>query len=62
MVTTLFAKIAMLFKQLQTTQLQGSQAWENLVQASPLSCDKCHGPHSTMECQMVNPIGELTIE
>ena len=33
-----------------------------MVQASPPSCDSCHGPHTTMECQMVNPMGELTIE
>ena len=61
-VTTLSVEIAMLSKQLQTSQLQGSQASANLVQASPLSCDNCHGPHSTMECQMVHPMGELTIE
>ena len=33
-----------------------------MVQASPLSCDSCHGPHPTKECHMVNPMGELTIE
>ena len=42
--------------------LISSQALEILVQASPISCDKCHGAHATMECQMVNPMGELTIE
>ena len=60
--TTLSAQISTLSMQLQPAQLQGSQALEILVQASPLSCDKCHGPHATMEFQMVNPMGELTIE
>ena len=51
--TNLAAQITSLFKQLQAAQVKSSQASTNLVQASPLSCDSCHGPHPTMECQMV---------
>ena len=61
-VTTLSTQITSLSKQLQNTQLQSSQVSANLVQASHLSCDSCRGHHPTMECQMVNTMGELTIK
>ena len=33
-----------------------------MVQACPPSCDSCHGPHLTTKSQLMNPIGEFTIE
>ena len=56
-VTNLAAQISSLFKQLQTTQLQNLQASAHMVQVSPPSCDSFHGPHLTIECQMMNPMG-----
>ena len=61
-VTNLTAQISSLSKQLQAAQLQNSQASAHMVQASPSSCDSFHGPHLTIECQIMNPMGELIIE
>ena len=58
-VTNLAAQISSLSKQLQATQLQNSQVAGHMVQASPLSCDSCHGPHLTTKCQMMNPNGGI---
>ena len=62
MFTNLAAQVSSLSKQLLASQLQGSQESANMVQASPPSCDSSHGPHPTIKCQMMNPMGELTIE
>ena len=61
-ITNLAAQISSLSKQLQVAQLHNSQASTNMVQASPPSCESCHGPHLTTKCHMMNPMGELTIE
>ena len=61
-VTNLATQISSLSKQLQATQLRNSQRSAHMVQANPPSCESFHGPHLTTECQMMNPMGELTIE
>ena len=61
-ITNLAAEIYSLSKQLQAAQLHNSKASTHMVQATPSSCESCHGPHLTTECHMMNPMGEFTIE
>ena len=58
----LAAQVSSLSKQLQATQQKGSQVSAHMVEESSPSCDHCHGAHSTSQCLMMNPMGELKIE
>ena len=60
--TNLATQVSLLAKQLQVNQLQSAQFTVNAVQACPPLCESCNGPYPSIECQVGNPFGQMTIE
>ena len=58
----LAVQVLMLTKQLQSTQQQNAQAVENVIQAPLSSCDFRVGTHLSVECQIGNPCGQMSME
>ena len=55
-------QVLLLTKKLQSTQLQNAQVVANVIQAPAPTCYFCIGPHSSVECQMGNPCGQMSVE
>ena len=60
--SNLAAQVSLLTKQLKATQLQNMQVSTNEVQACAFLCEFCIGPHLSLECQVGNPFGQMTME
>ena len=58
----LAVQVSLLTEQIQSNQLQNTQAMANVIQGAIPTCDFCNGPHSNIECQLENPCGKMSVE